>query len=81
MKLKKWWNCVGHLFILFEYIDFTCPLIMKYHCKSVQISLTDHLYPMMKHFCPDGRGPIQDGSAPIHRAQDSLNILMSMKMM
>ncbi len=28
-----------------------------------------HLYPMMKHFYPDGSGLFQDDNAPIHRAR------------
>ncbi len=44
---------------------------------SLQISkvvLSDHLYPMMKHFYPDGSGPFQNDNAPIHGHEGSLNV-------
>ena len=37
--------------------------------NQYQVVLSDHLYPMMKHFCPDVSGLFQDDNAPIHRAR------------
>ena len=37
--------------------------------KEYKVVLSDHLYPMMKHFYPDGSGLFQDDNAPIHRAR------------
>ncbi len=31
--------------------------------------LSDHVYPVMKHFYPDGSGLFQDNNAPVHRAR------------
>ena len=37
--------------------------------NQYKVVLSDHLYPMMKHFYPDGSGLFQDDNTPIHRAQ------------
>ncbi len=36
--------------------------------NQYKVVLSDHLYPMMKNFNPDGSGLFQDDNAPIHRA-------------
>ncbi len=36
--------------------------------NQYKVVLSDHLYPMMKHFYLDGSGLFQDDNAPIHRA-------------
>lgn len=36
--------------------------------------LSDHLYPVMKHFYPDGSGLFQDDNAYIHTALNGLMI-------
>lgn len=44
-----------------------------------QLFLTDHLYLMMKHFCPDEKVLFQEDSVPIHRAQALTGDLRRMK--
>ena len=58
------WLCyaVGH--ILLTWFGSTCPL----RGTSVQICSSDHLFPMMKHFHPDGSSLFQDDNALIHKA-------------
>ena len=36
---------------------------------NTKVVLCDHLYPMMKHFYPDGSGLLQDDNVSIHRAR------------
>lgn len=36
--------------------------------NQYNVVLSDHLYPMMKHFYPDGSGLPQDDNTPIHSA-------------
>lgn len=43
-------------------------------------SYSDHLYPVLKHSCPDGSGIFQNDSAESPGHEDSLNGLMRMKM-
>lgn len=50
-------------------VQFHLPLKGKGHCKSIQMILSDHLYPTTKHFNPDGSGLIQDDKAPINRTR------------
>ncbi len=45
------------------------PLEGRVTANQYKVVLSDHLYPMMKHFYPDGSGLFQDDSAPIHRAR------------
>ncbi len=45
------------------------PLWGRVDANQQKAALSDHLYPVMKHFCPDGSGLFQDDSAPIHRAR------------
>ena len=45
------------------------PLEGKVTVNQYKVVLSDHLYPVMKHFYPDGSGFFQDDNTPIHRAQ------------
>ena len=45
------------------------PLEGRVTANQYKVVLSDHLYPMMKHFYPDGSGLFQDDNAPIHRAR------------
>ncbi len=45
------------------------PLEGRVTSNQYKVVLNDHLYPMMKYFCPDGSGLFQDDNAPIHRAR------------
>ncbi len=54
--------------ILLAWLGSTCAFRAKDHCKY-EVVLSDHLYAMMKHFYPNGRGLFQDDSALVHRAQ------------
>ena len=48
------------------------PLVLlkgRVTANQYKVVLSDHLYPMMKHFYPDGSGLFQDDNAPIHRAR------------
>ena len=45
------------------------PLVPLEGRVTAKVVLSDHLYPMMKHFYPDGTGLFQDDNAPIHRAR------------
>ncbi len=44
------------------------PLEGRVTANQYKVVLSDHLYPMMKYFYPDGSGLFQDDNAPIHRA-------------
>lgn len=55
------WLCYAVGGIVLEWFWSTCYLSEQDHYKVIQIQ---------KHFYPDGNGPFQDGSTPIHRAQD-----------
>lgn len=45
------------------------PLAGRVTAKQYKVVLSDHLYPMMKQFYPDGSSHFQDDNAPIHRAR------------
>ncbi len=45
------------------------PLEGRVTANQYKVVLSDHLYPMMKHFYPDGSGLFQDDNAPVHRAR------------
>ncbi len=45
------------------------PLEGRVTANQYKVVLNDHLYPMMKHFYPDGSALFQDDNAPIHRAR------------
>lgn len=53
------------------------PLRRKDHCKSLQSFLTDHLYPLLKHFHPDRSSFLQDDTCLSTGHKNSLNSLMS----
>ncbi len=44
------------------------PLEGRVTADQYKVVLSDHLYPVMKHFYPDGSGLFKDDNAPIHRA-------------
>ena len=50
-------------------------------CESIQNVLSDHLYPVMKHFYSDGSGLLSDDDASIQRDEGSLNGVISVKVM
>ncbi len=54
--------------ILLAGLDPLVPIEGKVITNQYKIVLSDHLYPMMKHFYLDGRGLFQDDNGPIHRA-------------
>ena len=41
------------------------------HSNLYKAVLSDHLYPMMKHFYPDGKGLFQDDNNPTNRNGES----------
>lgn len=45
----------------------SCPFRQRSHCKSIKMFF--QLYPLMKHFYPNGSGLFRDDSAPIHSAR------------
>ena len=49
--------------------------------NQYKVIVNDHLYPVMKHFYPDGIGLFQDDNSPSIGHKRSLNGLMSMKIM
>ncbi len=55
------------------------PLEGRATANQYKVVLSDHLYPMMKHFYPDGSGLFQDDDAPTYKAW-GVTGLMSMKM-
>lgn len=46
------------------------PLEGEVTANEYTVILSDHLYPMMRHFYPDGSGLFQDDNAPLHRSQE-----------
>lgn len=52
---------------------------MLRHRQQRKVILTEHLYPVGKHFCLDGSGCLQDDSAPNHKHKDLFNGLKKMK--
>jgi len=60
-----WWLCYA---FCWHGLGPLVPLERRVTANQYKVVLSDHLYPMMKHFYPDGSG-LQDDNAPIHRAR------------
>lgn len=59
--------CCGSRVFFLPWFMSACPFRGKSNYKSILV--TDHLYRIIKQFCPDGNGLFQDGNSLIHRAQ------------
>ena len=71
------WICYAVRGIVAGTVCPILPLEGKVTANEYYNCLTDQLYPMMKHFYPDGSGLFQDDNTPIHK--ESLNGLISTK--
>ena len=61
------WLCYAVGGILLHGLGPLVPLEGRVTANQYKVVLSDHLYPMMKHFYPDGSGLFQDANDPIHR--------------
>ena len=50
------------------FLVFSMAGWVRVTANQYKVTLTDHLYPMMKHFYSDGRGLFQYGNALIYMA-------------
>lgn len=59
------WLCNAVWGILLAWFGISCPL--RGSVTANEVVLSDHLYPMRKHFYPDGNSLFLDDHAPISR--------------
>ena len=64
-----WWLCYALGVFCWHGLGPLVPLEERVTANQYKVVLNDHLYPMMKHFYPDGSGLFQDDNASIHGAQ------------
>ncbi len=68
-QMQIWWFCYAVWAFCLYGLGPLVPLEGRVTADQYKVVLSDHLYPVMKHFYPDGSGLFQGDGTPIHRAR------------